>query len=151
MTKPIARSPMKIQKQVLKWRNDIWTALDKEKVTPTLLVQCVKKLLNAEKRVMEYTEDGRESRMIVDANAVKNGIELSMEMMGLRNAKGFEEPDTGVGENQMAVSAVALVSSEKKGLGWTDASVCDFLGTDEGVLAVKAKIDVLMQGDVVDV
>ena len=154
MTKPKEKTtlPATQQKQILKWRNDIWAALESEKVTPLALVKCVKKLLNAEKRVVQYADGERESVMIPDANAVKNGIELAMEMMGLRNAKGFEESDTAVGENQMTVNAVVLVTSDKKSLGWTDGSVCEWLGSEDGVLAVKKKIDDLIKhGDLVDV
>ena len=155
MTKPIPKSqvPATRQKQILKRWNDFGDALAKRGVTPDFLVESVKKLLTAQKRAVTYMADGeRGSEMIPDANAVKNGIELSMEMMGLRNAKGFEEPDTGKGENMMSVSAVVMVTSEKKALGWTDASVCEWLNTEEGVLAVKKKIDdIINGGDVVDV
>lgn len=155
MTKPKPKSqvPATRQKQIIKRWNDFGDALEKHKVTPDFLVESVKKLLNAQKRVVTYLADGeRGSEMIPDANAVKNGIELAMEMMGLRNAKGFEEPSTAVSENMMSVNAVVLVTSEKKGQGWTDASVCEWLGTEEGVLAVKKKIDSLINGgDVIDV
>jgi len=45
-----------------------------------------------------------------------------------------------------------MLSADKKRLGWTDESVCDWFDTDEAIMAVKKKIDDMMaHGDVVDV
>jgi len=138
-------------KQILKRWTDVGAALDDHGVTPDLLVSCVKKLLKAEKRVVSYNSDGRESHMVPDANAVKNGIELAMELMGLRSAKGFEEPSTGTQENMTAVAAVVSLTAEKVAEGVPVGTVQAWLGTDEGTMAVRAKMDSILADGVVDV
>ncbi len=139
-----ANVPALRQKQIIKRWRDVGDALDAEGVTPLLLVQSVKKLLTAEKRVVQYGSGGRgdrESVMIPDANAVKNGIELSMEMMGLRSAKGFESEDTGGAENQLMVDAVIALTAEKVADGMSAEAVQSWLRTEEGIAAAIFKRD----------
>jgi len=143
------------QKQIILKRDALCAALEAHKVGEDEIAAGIKTLLEAKRRVVEYLPGGdRETQMVPDAAAIKNGIELWMEIVGLRRAQGFEAPDTTPDENGVAVDAIVNLTRLKLESGWSSDAIRDWLRTQDGLESVRSEMDRVLKSnadEVVDV
>ena len=147
--------PVRWQKQIILRRDKLCAALDHHMIDEDKIALSIKTLLEAKRRVVEYLSNGdRETQFIPDANAIKNGIELWMELVGLRKAQGFESAETDSDENRVAVDAVVNITALKMSEGAEKGEIAAWLRTQDGITAVREEMDKILKTnaeEVVDV
>ncbi len=135
------RLPAKRNADVARRHADLIVALRKVGIDADEIASGVKKLLTATKSIRTRDPDTKRSVhcLVPDTTALRAGIELSLEIMGLR------KPQTDSGETSpesklATVDAVVALTIEKRVAGWDKEQIATWFTTEEGVAAVNGKV-----------
>jgi len=144
MAKPKTAAIVPVILRRLKRRDEIVKALSAEGITATRIAGSIGSLLDAKKRVMVYSDDGRSTEFIIDATAVRSGVELALQLWGVIKAQGFDVPeseqDTETASALLTGRAVGKLYVEKHEAGESDEQIDSWIATKEGILTVRARV-----------
>jgi hypothetical protein len=141
--------PVKLTTASLQRRELFAKALEKAGITPELVAKKVRELIDQTKvvdRMDREIVDGRKVRTIVkdevpDVNAVRVGLELAAELLGLRKQAGPQAGPQSTAVGRARVEALAEMSAEKVSQGMAAQDAGTYFRTDAGMAELNKRIE----------
>ena len=125
--------PASMARQVIAKRGKLVAELARLHVDELAVAKTIKGLLTAKRW------NAAAGRKDEDWPSRKAGVELMLELMGLRKSFGVEIEDTTPEENRAMGEAVAEVAARKAADGLSPEAVWAWMNTEEGVRQVNAQ------------